>query len=251
MGMVEDKIRKAAALRPALPKRFYTSVTVVGADNGFAVALDGRTIKTPKRRALSLPTVALAEAVAAEWAAQDAVIDPHTMPMTQLANTVIDGVAEAAAAVAESFVTFARADLLCYRVAYPESLARAQAEAWQPLLDWAEAVLGARFRVTTEIAPIDQPEESIAAIRAACAVYDPWRLAAVHALAGVYGSAVLALAVLEGHIAAEHASAAARVDEAHQAARWGEDAEARRRAEALAGEAVAAARFAELVRRGD
>lgn len=247
--MVEDKIRKAAALRPALPKRFYKAVGVVEAADGYAVTLDGRTIKTPKRRALSVPTMALAEAVAAEWEAQGEVIDPHTMPMTQLANTVIDGIVEASAAVAESFVGFARADLLCYRVAYPESLARAQVEAWQPVLDWAEAALGARFRVTTEINPIDQPEETLAAIRTVCAAYDPWRLAALHALAGIYGSATLALAVLEGHIAAEQASVAARVDETHQAERWGEDAEARRRAEALAAEAVAAARFAALVRR--
>jgi chaperone required for assembly of F1-ATPase len=247
--MVEDKIRKAAALRPALPKRFYTAVSVGAAADGFVVVLDGRAIKTPKRRALCLPTKALAEAVAAEWEAQATVIDPATMPLTQLANTVIDGISETASAVAESFVTYARADLLCYRVAYPESLARAQAEAWQPVLDWAEARLGARFRVTTEISPIAQPEESIAAIRAACAAYDPWRLAALHTLAGVYGSAVLALAVLEGHLAADRASAVARVDEVHQASRWGEDAEACRRAEALAAEAASAARFAALVRR--
>lgn len=247
--MVEDKIRKAAALRPALPKRFYTAVSVVAAADGFAIALDGRTVKTPKRRALCLPTVALAEAVAAEWEAQATVIDPATMPLTQLANTVIDGVAETAAAVAESFVTYCRADLLCYRVAYPESLARAQAEAWQPHLDWVEARFGARFRVTTEIAPIAQPEESLAAIRAVCAAYDPWRLAALHTLAGVYGSAILALAVIEGDLAADRASAAARVDEAHQASRWGEDAEARRRADALAAEAASAARFAALARR--
>lgn len=247
--MVEDKIRKAAALRPALPKRFYKVVSVSETPDGYAVLLDGRAIKTPKRRTLSVPTAALAEAVAAEWEAQGETIDPHTMPMTQLANTVIDGIVETQAAVAESFVTFARADLLCYRVAYPESLARAQAETWQPVLDWAEAAFGARFRVTTEIQPIDQPDETLAAIRAVCAAYDPWRLAALHALAGVYGSAVLALAVLEGHIAADRASLAARVDETHQAERWGEDAEARRRADALAAEAAAAARFAELVRR--
>lgn len=248
--MVEDKIRKAAALRPALPKRFYKTVSVAETADGYGVMLDGRAIKTPKRRALSVPTAALAEAVAAEWEAQGETIDPHTMPLTQLANTVIDGVADTADAVAASFAGFARADLLCYRAAYPESLARAQAEAWQPVLDWAEAALGARFRVTHEIAPIDQPEESIAAVGAICAVYDPWRLAAAHTLAGVFGSAILALAVVEGHIDADRASAAARVDETHQASRWGEDAEARRRAEALAREAAAAARFAELARAG-
>lgn len=244
--MGEDKIRKAAALRRALPKRFYAAVAVAEAESGFAVTLDGRGIKTPKRRSLVLPTRALAEAVAAEWEAQTAEIDPTRMPMTQLANTVVDGVADTADAVLESLIAFARADLLCYRVEYPASLAKAQVEAWQPHLDWIEAALGARFRVTHGLAMIDQPQESIAALREACTRLDPWCLAAVHALAGVCGSAVLALAVFHGRISAAEAFAASRVDETHQAILWGQDAEASRRAEALAADAEAAARFARL-----
>ncbi len=241
-----DKIRKAAALRPPKPKRFYAEATVTEGAAGFGVALDGRPLKTPKRRALALPSRALAAAVAAEWQAQADEIDPARMPFTQLANTVIDGVADTAPAVVESFCAFAAADLLCYRAEWPASLAAAQAEAWQPLLDWAEAEHGARLRVTHGIVAIEQPEESLAAVRAAGAACDPWRLAALHALAGVYGSAVLALAVLAGRLAAAEAFAASRLDETHQAAQWGEDAEATRRAAALAAEAEAAARFAAL-----
>ncbi len=241
-----DKIREAAALRPPKPKRFYAEAAVVAAADGFGVALDGRPLKTPKRRALRVPTRALADAIAAEWQAQENEIDPARMPMTQLANTVLDGVAETVEAVAESFCGFAAADLLCYRVEYPEGLAAAQAEAWQPHLDWAEAELGARLRVTHGILAVEQPEESLAAIRAACLAHDAWRLAALHALAGLYGSAVLALAVVAGRVDARAAFAASRVDETHQASVWGEDAEAARRAEALAIEAEAAARFAEL-----
>lgn len=241
-----DKIREAAALRPPKPKRFYAEAGVVEVGAGFGVALDGRPVKTPKRKPLALPSRALAEAVAAEWQAQEHEIDPARMPLTQLANTVLDGVAETAPAVVESFCAFAAADLLCYRAAWPESLAAAQARAWQPLLDWAEADLGARLRVTHGVVAVEQPEASLAAVRAAAAACDPWRLAALHALAGVYGSAVLALAVLAGRIDPAEGFAASRIDEAHQAARWGEDAEAARRAAALAAEVEAAARFAAL-----
>lgn len=241
-----DKIREAAALRPPKPKRFYAEASVTEGEAGFGIALDGRALKTPKRRPLTLPSRDLAAAIAAEWQAQEAEIEPSRMPLTQLANTVVDGVAEAAAEVVESFCAFAAADLLCYRAEWPEALAAAQAEAWQPHLDWAEAEYGARLRVTHGVVAVDQPEDSLAALRAACAACDPWRLAALHALAGVYGSAVLALAVLAGRLDAAAGFAASRVDETHQARQWGEDAEAMRRAAALAAEAEAAARFAAL-----
>ena len=219
---------------------------MVEGEAGFGVALDGRALKTPKRRPLALPSRALAAALAAEWQAQEAEIDPARMPLTQLANTVVDGVAETAAEVVESVCAFAAADLLCYRAEWPEALAAAQAEAWQPLLDWAEAAHGARLRVTRGVVAVEQPPDSLAAIRAAAAACDPWRLAALATLAGIYGSAVLALAVLAGRLSAAEGFAASRVDEAHQARQWGEDAEAARRAEALGREAEAAVRFAAL-----
>jgi hypothetical protein len=40
---------------------------------------------------------ALAEALAAEWGAQEEVIDPTRMPLTRLVNSAIDGVDEAEA----------------------------------------------------------------------------------------------------------------------------------------------------------
>jgi len=63
-----------------LPKRFYK---VASATSEHIVALDGRTIKTPLKRALQLPNAALAQAVADEWQAQDKVIDvtgPRSQP---------------------------------------------------------------------------------------------------------------------------------------------------------------------------
>jgi chaperone required for assembly of F1-ATPase len=244
--MTKDKIRAAAALRPARPKRFYKAVTVGEAAAGFAVHLDGRPVKTPKRRHLALPSRRMAEAVAAEWAAQKEEIDPARMPLTQLASTAIDGVAEAVDACLDTLAEHARADLLCYRADYPHSLASAQAETWQPLLDWAESAFGVRLRVTVGVMAVEQPGESLSALRAAFARYDVWRLTAAQALAGAFGSVVLALAVIEGRIAAAEAYAVSRLDEIHQARVWGEDAEARRRIEAIGLEVCAAADFAGL-----
>src|ERR1043165_4936645 len=79
-------------MRPNLRKRFYEKATVSG-DAPFALLLDGRRVKTPAGATLAAPTPALAEAIAAEWNAQGERIDPASMPLTKLANTIIDGVA--------------------------------------------------------------------------------------------------------------------------------------------------------------
>src|SRR5262245_28210193 len=76
----------------ALPKRFYQRVDVADRDGGFALLLDGKPVRTPGKKQLLLPSRALAKAVAEEWAAQKARIDPGTMPLTKLANSAIDGV---------------------------------------------------------------------------------------------------------------------------------------------------------------
>src|SRR5258707_14802573 len=88
----------------ALKRRFYDEVTVHDDPAGFAVALDGRPIKTPARRARAAPCRPLREAIAAEWRAQTKYIDPAAMPMTRLANTVIHSVAAARAGAAVDIV---------------------------------------------------------------------------------------------------------------------------------------------------
>ena len=51
-------------------KRFYKDVAVTPQEGGFAILLDGRTVKTPARNILVLPTEKLASAIAAEWREQ-------------------------------------------------------------------------------------------------------------------------------------------------------------------------------------
>jgi chaperone required for assembly of F1-ATPase len=72
-------------------------------------------------------------------------------------------------------------------------------------------------------------------------------LAAVSSLIQVCGSLMLALMVAGGGLSAEEAFARSRVDEEFQAARWGVDTEAAKRAQALANDAAAAGRFLRLL----
>ncbi|WP_019904690.1 ATP12 family protein [Methylobacterium sp. 77] len=237
-----------AQTRPALPKRFYETAGLSKNDEGFRLTLDGRPANTPARNPLSLPTRALGEAVAAEWAAQVASIDPATMPLTRLANTAIDGVAPRREAVIDDLSAYAGTDLVAYRAADPERLVADQARAWDPLLDWARETLGARLILSEGVMHVTQPEPSVAALRSAIAAVDgPFRLAALHTMTTLTGSLLIALATLHGRLTPQEAWTAAHVDEAYQASVWGSDAEAEARHVLRKHEFEAAATLAKLV----
>ncbi len=140
--------------------------------------------------------------MAAEWRAQTEVIDPGSMPLTRLVNTIIDGVATSAPAVAEDVAKFLASDLLVYRAEGPEGLVERQAAAWDPVLAWARDALGARFVLAAGMIYVTQTEAALAAARAAIP-HDIWRLGAVHTITTLTGSALIALAVLHGRLDAE------------------------------------------------
>jgi chaperone required for assembly of F1-ATPase len=215
-----EAARRAA--RPTLRKRFYSKAEAVSAADGFALRLDDKPVRTPAGRMLAAPTPALAQAIAAEWDAQREYIDPAGMPLTRLANAIIDGVHDCPAAVAAEVEKYLASDLVCYRAGSLPGLAGRQARHWDPLLDWAEQALGARFAVGEGVVYVAQPE---AALAAACAAIptDPWRLGAVHTLTTITGSALIALALACGRLTAEEAWQAAHVDEDWNMEQWGRD----------------------------
>jgi chaperone required for assembly of F1-ATPase len=228
------------AMRPQLRRRFYTRAGVQGEEGDgegeFRVMLDGRPVMTPARRPLAAPTRALADMLAAEWEAQRDVIDPAKMPLTRLANSIIDGVADAAAAVAAEVEKYLGSDLVCYRAAGPQGLVARQAKAWDPVLAWARDALGARFVLTEGMVYVAQPEHALAAARAAIP-RDQWRVGALNAITTLTGSALIALALAGGVLSVDQAWAAAHVDEDWNMDLWGRDALALERR---------AARFAEM-----
>lgn len=223
-----DPVKRAQKqMRTDLPKRFYKDATVAETDGGFAVHLDGRAIRTPGRTIVKLPSAAAAQLVADEFAAQQDVINPVTMPSLRLANTAIDGVSNEAEAVAEDVLRFSSSDLLCYRAESPQGLVDRQNEAWDPVLDWAANVLGARFVLAEGVIHVAQPPQAIQAVRIHLNQRtEPFRLAAIHLMTSLTGSALLALAVDAEHLSAEQAWRAAHVDEDWQIEHWGQDSEA-------------------------
>lgn len=222
-----------AGARPALRKRFYKDAGVQTAEGGFAVALDGRPIRTPVRRPLVAPQQSLAQAVAAEWQAQTDVIDPAAMPLTRLANSIIDGVADRADEVAADIAKYFGSDLLFYRAEHPEALVARQAQHWDPVVSWMADEYGARFILAAGIVHVAQPDAAIAAARAALPS-DPWSLGALHVATTLTGSALLALALARRRLDVTQVFAAANLDEDWNVERWGgDDAVAARRAARL------------------
>ncbi|PZO75636.1 MAG: ATPase [Mesorhizobium amorphae] len=223
-----DPVRRAQIqMRAPLPKRFYEKASVMPAEGGFGVALDGKLARTPGRMPVILPTQKAAQLVADEFEAQTAEIVPVTMPVLRLVNTALDGVAQNPQAVADDVAQFAGSDLLCYRAEGPEALQARQSAAWDPVLDWAERRLGARFLLAEGIMPVTQPPRAIDAVRAHLADrLEPQRLAAIHLLTTLMGSALLALAVEDRALSPDEAWAAAHVDENWNAEQWGHDSEA-------------------------
>ena len=224
-------------------RRFYKTVSL-SADGG--VLLDGKPVKTPMKAVLVLPAAALARAVAEEWQAQGEKIDPASMPLTRLANTAVDRVMPGRPRIVAEMLQFAGSDLTCYRAEAPPDLIERQTAAWNPVLDWAVAELDVAFVVTAGIVHRPQPEAALKAVEAHLDGLDPFVLAALYNLMTLTGSLLIAAMTVAGRLEPEAAWRAAHTDEEYQIAKWGEDAEARRRLDLRHREFLTCCRFARL-----
>lgn len=212
-------------------KVFWKEASVSAAGDMFEVLLDSRPVRTPAKRPLTVPTQAFAEAIAEEWRAQSEEVDPTTMPVTRLANSAIDNVTPQLEAVAQMLAEYGNSDLTCYRADRPEALIQRQAEAWDPLLDWAADSFGARLIPVQGVMHQAQSPAALGALRAPLDEMDAFELAAFHDLVVLPGSLVIGLAAAQGFAAPQALWEASRVDETFQAEQWGADEEAAEAAE--------------------
>lgn len=229
-------------------KRFYKQAEAVAAEaGGFEVRLDGRAVRTPAKAPLILPGRALAQAIAAEWSAQEEKVEPASMPMMSLACTAIDGVALRRAEVVEEVLRYGETDLLCYRAEQPSELVQRQQRVWQPLLDWAARSLDAPLQVTSGVLAVPQPEDSLQALRRLVEAEGDLELTALAQAVSAAGSLIIGLALVRGQLDPEGAFEAAELDASFQIELWGEDPEATRRRAVCRSDLEAAHRFRELL----
>lgn len=208
------------------PRPFWKTVAARAEGGGWIVALDDRTVMTPVKQPMRMPTRAMADAAAEEWAAQVDKIDPSTMPVTRAANAAIDKVTRQQDEVVTALAAYGETDLLCHRAEGPEALAERQRLAWDPLLDWAAERFGARLIPSVGVMPQEQEADALNRLTAELARHDSFSLTALHDLIMLSGSLVLGLAVFHGRLSGVEAWEISRVDENWQIEQWGRDAEA-------------------------
>ena len=228
-------------------KRFWKDVTTVEENDGWGIQLDGRPLRTPARATLTVPTKALADAIADEWRSVEESLDPRAMPLTGMANAAIDRVAPERQAFAGGLARYAEADLACYRSDSPPELAERQAHGWDALLGWARRRYDVDFVTTSGLLHVAQPQATIDRLAHAVGSLHPFRLAALSPLVTIGGSLIAALAVLENAIAPEAAWDAVSIDERWQLERWGSDPEAEHALDNRRRDFIGAARFLDLL----
>jgi len=207
-------------------KRFWSAVTVSESAEGFGVDLDGRPVKTPAKRLLTVPTKAFAEAIVSEWDAQGEEIAPLTMPYTRSANAALDKVAVQHAEVADMLAAYGDSDLLCYRAESPDALVKRQAEQWDPYLDWAADALGARLFPRSGVMHAPQDADALTALSDRVHALSAYQLAGFHDLVSLSGSLILGFAAVHDVKSSEAIWDISRLDEIWQAEEWGRDEEA-------------------------
>lgn len=234
--------------KPRLPKRFYDKVDILEGEKGCEIALDGKPVRTPLKNLLSFASRPLCEAVAVEWRDQVEHIDPARMPLTRLANTAIDRVATRRDTIIEEIVSYAGSDLLCYRAESPDKLLLRQAQQWDPVVTWAEGVIGARFILTQGVMHHEQPAGTMEKFADLVRNHGDFTLTGIHNITTLTGSALIGAAVAAGEVTAQAAWAAAHVDEDWQIEQWGRDEEADARRAGRQADFEAAVQFIELAR---
>lgn len=220
------------------PKRFYKTAAAGPVEGGFAVLLDGRAPKSPGGARLVLPTLGLAELIAAEWERQGEYIALAEMAANRLANTTLDHVPKARAAVAQEVADYAGSDALCYLAEHPRALVEREQAAWRPWLDWAAKALGVHLQATHGIVHVTQRAADLVRVRDLAAELDDFSLAGLAFGAPLFGSSILAFAVQRGALSGEAAFDLSRLDQTFQEEMWGVDGEAAARTARLRADAA-------------
>jgi len=212
-------------------KRFYKDVTVTDINGGKTVLLDSRQLKTPGREPMIL-SQKHADLLAAEWQAQGEYILPETMPVTRLLNVATERTPKNRDAIIAEAVKYAGTDLLSYR-SEDRPLFDRQTAQWDPILDWAATTHKTKLKTTVGIMAIEQDADSLKTVEKFAGRLDNINLTLMMHFTAVFGSAILAMAVMDRHVSAAQALDLSRLDEIFQIERWGQDDEAKERTDAM------------------
>lgn len=206
--------------------RFYKETGIEPVEGGWAVTLDGRSIKTPERRTLVVPNQTLAEHLAAEWDQQGEEVIVPSLHLTRLINVALDRTPMQREAMIDEVVKYCETDLLCFLAEMPIDLKERQIAKWRPIREWVGKQLDILLmEVPGGLLAAPQPPASLTAARSYAGGLDDLRLTGLNFGLGLFGSALLAIAVCAGRVRAAEAYELSILDELYQAEHWGKDDE--------------------------
>ncbi|OXB68768.1 UNVERIFIED_CONTAM: hypothetical protein H355_015114 [Colinus virginianus] len=207
---------------PAERKRFYQNVSISQGEGGFEINLDHRKLKTPQAKLFTVPSEALAIAVATEWDSQKDTIKFYTMHLTTLCNTALDNPTQRnKVQLIRAAVKFLETDTLCYRVEEPAALAELQKKEWDPIVTWAEKRYNVAIGSSTSIMGPNIPASTRDTFISHLASYNMWALQGIEYVITQLKSLILSMGLIDRHITVEKAVLLSRLEEEYQIQRWG------------------------------
>ncbi|XP_061032239.1 ATP synthase mitochondrial F1 complex assembly factor 2 isoform X2 [Eubalaena glacialis] len=214
--------RARAYAPPAERKRFYQNVSITQGEDGFEINLDHRKLRTPQAKLFTVPSEALAVAVATEWDSQQDTIKAYTMHLTTLCNTSLDNPTQRGKdQLIQAAAKFLDTDTVCYRVEEPETLVELQRNEWDPVIGWAERRYGMKIGSSTSILGPSIPARTREVLVSHLASYNTWALQGIEFVVSQLKSMVLTLGLIDLHLTVEQAVLLSRLEEAFQIQKWG------------------------------
>ncbi|KAF6092412.1 ATP synthase mitochondrial F1 complex assembly factor 2 [Phyllostomus discolor] len=180
---------------PAERKRFYQNVSITQGEGGFEINLDHRKLKTPQAKLFTVPSEALAIAVATEWDCQQDTIKFYTMHLTTLCNTSLDNPTQR----------------------NKDQLIRAAVK----FLDTDTIWYGVEIGSSTSIMGPNIPDRTREVLVSHLASYSMWALQGIEFVVSQLKSMVLTLGLIDLRLTVEQAVLLSRLEEEYQIQKWG------------------------------
>ncbi|XP_044538676.1 ATP synthase mitochondrial F1 complex assembly factor 2-like [Gracilinanus agilis] len=205
---------------PAERKKFYQNVSITQGESGYEINLDHRKLKTPNAKLFTVPSEALAVAVATEWDSQQDTIKFYTMHLTTLCNTSLDNPSQRNKdQLIQASMKFLDTDTICYRVEEPETLVELQKNEWDPIIEWAEKRYDVKLGSSTNIMGPDIPAKTKDIFISHLASYNMWALQGIEFVVTQLKSLILSMGLIDRHLTVEKAVLLSRLEEEYQVCR--------------------------------
>ncbi|XP_053550962.1 ATP synthase mitochondrial F1 complex assembly factor 2 [Bombina bombina] len=221
-GVNKPWIQKRLYTPPIDRKKFYENVSITHGEGGYEINLDRRKLKTPSGKVFTVPSEALAIAVATEWDCQRDTIKFYTMHLTTLCNTALDNPTQKdKKTLIRASLKFLETDTICYRVEEPPPLVALQKNEWDPVLEWAEKRYDVVIGSSTSIVGPTIPAQTKDVFRRHLESYNLWALLGIEFTISQLKSMILTLGLIDKFLTVEQAVLLSRLEEEFQIQHWG------------------------------